>query len=284
VSQIQAAEPDVRPLASVPDSELSSVEGRTPWQLFWLRFKRDHVAVGAGVVVVILVALAVSAPLFAHYVTHRGPLDINQDLTSDIGIPLVGPSKMAWFGVDGIGRDIFVRSLYGARVSLLVSLVGTALSLLIGIVLGLMAGFQGGKTDTFISRIIDIILSLPLLLMAIGLSVACGTSLDGCSACGSCRSCSRCWRSASSASASRPPSGHVFLIAGIAVALSAVSDRTGIGPRIKPGVGMVDLHHHAVRVAYVARIARGQTLSLREREFVEASKATGFGTAYIMFR
>jgi len=90
VSQIQAAEPDVQPLSSVPDAELSSVVGRTPWQLFWMRFKRDHVAVGAGVVVIILIALAVSAPFFAHSVIHRGPLDINQDLTSDIGIPLVG--------------------------------------------------------------------------------------------------------------------------------------------------------------------------------------------------
>ncbi len=285
MSQIQAAEPEVRPLGSVPDSELSSIEGRTPWQLFWLRFKRDHVAVGAGVVVVILVALAVSAPLFAHYVTHRGPLDINQDLTSDIGIPLVGPSKMAWFGVDGIGRDIFVRSLYGARVSLLVSLVGTALSLLIGIILGLMAGFQGGKTDTFISRIIDIILSLPLLLMAIGLSVACGTSLEGCSG---------VWIlpllftvlaiGVVSLGLSSAKRGTSFLIAGIAVALSVILIATGIGPRIKPGVGMVIFIITLFGWPYVARIARGQTLSLREREFVEASRATGFGTGYIMFR
>jgi ABC-type dipeptide/oligopeptide/nickel transport system permease subunit len=192
---------------------------------------------------------------------------------------------MAWFGVDGIGRDIFVRSLYGARVSLLVSLVGTALSLLIGIVLGLMAGFQGGKTDTFISRIIDIILSLPLLLMAIGLSVACGTSLDGCSG---------VWIlpllftvlaiGVVSLGMQSAKKGTSFLIAGIAVALSAVLIATGIGPRIKPGVGMVVFIITLFGWPYVARIARGQTLSLREREFVEASRATGFGTAYIMFR
>ena len=109
MSQIQAADPDARPLSSVPDTELSSVVGRTPWQLFWMRFKRDHVAVGAGVVVVILIALALSAPFFAHSVIHRGPLDINQDLTSDIGIPLVVRAR--WRGSGSTGSA--ATSSYG---------------------------------------------------------------------------------------------------------------------------------------------------------------------------
>jgi peptide/nickel transport system permease protein len=235
VSQIQAVEPEVQPFAPA-DAEIGAIEGRSPWQLFWMRLKRDHVALGAGVVVLILVALAVTAPLFAHNLIHRTPASIDQSLTSDIGIPLVGPSKHAWFGVDGIGRDIFLRSLYGARISLFVSLLGTGISLVIGIWLGLLAGFRGGKTDTFISRLIDIILSLPLLLIAISLAVACGSSINGC---------------------------------------------FGV---IKPGVGMVVFIIALFGWPYVARIVRGQTLSLREREFVEASRATGFGTWHIMFR
>jgi peptide/nickel transport system permease protein len=202
-----------------------------------MRFKRDRVAIAAGVVVIILISVALAAPLFASLVIHRGPNDLNQDLTNDIGIPIVGPSKMDWFGVDGIGRDIFVRSLYGARVSLAVSLIGTSLSLLIGIILGLIAGFRGGKVDTLISRVIDIILSLPLLLMAIGLAVACGTSIQGCA-----------------------------------------------GGLIKPGVSLVIFIITLFGWPYVARIVRGQTLSLREREFVEASRATGFGSWHIMTR
>jgi peptide/nickel transport system permease protein len=237
VSQVQAIEPEAQPLGVPPDAELGSVEGRTPWQLFWMRFKRDRVAVGAAVIVIVLVALALTAPLFAHDVIHRTPGDINQNLTDDIGIPIVGPSKIAWFGVDGIGRDIFLRSLYGARISLMVSLIGTFISIVIGIVFGLLAGFRGGKIDTFISRVIDIILSLPLLLIAISLAVACGSNINGC-----------------------------------------------LGGIIKPGVGMVVFIIALFGWPYVARIVRGQTLSLREREFVEASRATGYGNWHIMLR
>lgn len=274
----------MRPTAP-PDAEITSVEGRTPWQLFWIRFKRDRVAIGAGVVVLILIALALSAPLFAQHVIHRGPNDIDQDLTSDIGIPTLGPSKVAWFGVDGIGRDIFIRSLYGARISLLISLVGTGLSLVIGIVLGLLAGYRGGKIDTFISRLIDIILSLPLLLMAIGLAVACGASLQGCSGTWvapllltivavavvavSWDSAAR-WRS--------------VVFGALAIGLGALLIVADIGFRIQPGIVLVIFIITLFGWPYVARIVRGQTLSLREREFVEASKATGFGTWHIMLR
>jgi ABC-type dipeptide/oligopeptide/nickel transport system permease subunit len=235
VSQIQAAPPEVETL--VPVDSIGRVEGRSPWQLFWMRFKRDHVAMGAGVVVGILVFFSVIAPLLVTLFVHRGPNALDQNLTSDIGIPILGPSKTAWFGVDGIGRDVFVRTMYGARTSLLVSFIGTGLSLVIGIVLGLLAGFRGGKIDTFISRTIDIVLSLPLLLMAIGLSVACGASIEGCA-----------------------------------------------GGLIKSGVPLVIFIIALFGWPYVARIVRGQALSLREREFVEAARATGFGTWHIMLR
>jgi ABC-type dipeptide/oligopeptide/nickel transport system permease subunit len=275
VSQIQAAEPEA-PLLAPPDAELGSVEGRTPWQLFWMRFKRDHVAVGAGIVVLILLA---------KFVIHRGPNDLNQNLTNDIGIPVVGPSKMAWFGVDGIGRDIFVRSLYGARISLMISLVGTGLSLLTGIVMGLLAGYRGGKIDTFISRLIDIILSLPLLVMAIGLAVACGTSIEGCSG---------EWIPpliltvvAVAIVAVGWDGGHrirSLLYGAVAIAVGAVVLMTGTGFRIQPGLVLVIFIIWLFGWPYVARIVRGQTLSLREKEFVEASRATGFGPWHIMLR
>lgn len=236
MSQVRSAEPEVDTLAPL-DGDLRRVEGRTPWQLFWIRFKRDHVAVGAGVVVALLVFFALVAPLFVSIFVHRGPNALDQNLTDSIGIPILGPSKTAWFGVDGIGRDVFVRTMYGARTSLMVSFIGTGLSLIIGIVLGLLAGFRGGKIDTFISRTIDIVLSLPLLLMAIGLSVACGASIEGCA-----------------------------------------------GGLIKTGVPLVIFIIALFGWPYVARIVRGQTLSLREREFVEAARATGFGTWHIMLR
>jgi peptide/nickel transport system permease protein len=236
MSQVQQSEPVAEVLAPA-GGELERVEGRTPWQLFWTRFKRDRVALAAGFVVILLVVLALLAPVFAKYVIHRGPSDLDQNLTDEFAVPVFGPSTHYWFGVDDLGRDVFIRSLYGARTSLMVAFIGTGLSLVVGIALGLIAGFRGGKIDTFISRAIDIVLSLPLLLLAIGIGAACGTSVNGC-----------------------------------------------LGGLIQPGVPLVTFIIALFGWPYVARIVRGQTLSLREREFVEAARATGFGNLHIMFR
>ena len=235
-SQVQQTEPAIEVLVPL-EGDAGRIEGRTPWQLFWGRFRRDKIAVGAGLAVIALITLALIAPLLAHFVIHRGPMDQDQSLISDIGVPLYGPGKIAWFGVDTLGRDVFVRSLYGARTSLKVSFVGTGFSLVIGIALGLIAGFVGGKVDTFISRTMDIVLSLPLLLLAIGISVSCTVEIEGC-----------------------------------------------LGGLLKQGTGLVIFIIALFGWPYVARIVRGQTLSLREREFVEAARATGYGNLHIMFR
>jgi peptide/nickel transport system permease protein len=236
VSQVQQTEPAIEVLVPL-EGELGRIEGRSPWQLFWTRFRRDKIAVGAGIAVLALIVLAVIAPVLAAHVVHRGPNDLNQNYTSDIGVPLLGPSKLAYFGVDTLGRDVFIRTLYGARTSLKVSFIGTGVSLVVGIFLGLIAGFVGGKIDTFISRTIDIVLSLPLLLMAIAISVACTSVITGC-----------------------------------------------LGGLLKQGTGIVIFIIALFGWPYVARIVRGQTLSLREREFVEAARATGYGNFHIMFR
>jgi len=236
VSQVQQTEPAIETLVPL-EGESDRIEGRTPWQLFWARFRRDKVAMGAGIAVLALITLALIAPVLAAHVVHRGPNDLGPNYTSDIGVPLLGPSKVAWFGVDTLGRDVFVRSLYGARTSLKVSFIGTGVSLVVGIVMGLIAGFVGGKIDTFISRTIDIVLSLPLLLMAIAISVACTVNIGGC-----------------------------------------------LDGFLKQGTGIVIFIIALFGWPYVARIVRGQTLSLREREFVEAARATGYGNLHIMFR
>jgi peptide/nickel transport system permease protein len=100
-------------------------------------------------------------------------------LTPDIGLPK-GPNAQFWFGGDSVGRDVFVRTLYGARTSLSVALVATGLATLLGVSLGMIAGYRGGKTDIFISRLIDIVLSMPVLLLAIGLASVCSISPNGC--------------------------------------------------------------------------------------------------------
>jgi peptide/nickel transport system permease protein len=236
VSQVQQTEPAIEVLVPL-EGEPGRIEGRSPWQLFWIRFKKDRVAVTAGILIIILVSLALLAPVFAKYIAHHAPGDQHTNLTNDIGIPTVGPSMAYWFGVDRLGQDVFIRTLYGARTSLTVAFVGTGISLVVGIAMGLIAGFRGGKIDTFISRVIDVVLSLPILLLAIGIGAACGTSVTGCA-----------------------------------------------GGLIKPGVPLVTAIIALFGWPYVARIVRGQTLSLREREFVEAARATGYGNMHIMFR
>ena len=159
---------------------VEAARARSSWELFRHRFRQDKAAMAGAVTVVILVVLALSAPLFAKLTGH-GPNDRfpDQMLPADIGLPK-GPNMDFWFGGDSVGRDVFIRTLYGARTSLTVALVATGLAAVIGIALGMIAGYRGGKTDTFISRLIDIVLSMPVLLLAIGLASVCSISPNGC--------------------------------------------------------------------------------------------------------
>jgi ABC-type dipeptide/oligopeptide/nickel transport system permease subunit len=215
----------------------AAVIGRSPWELFWRRFRKDRVTlVGLGFIVV-LVLLAITSPLIARFVVHHGPNELNQDLTNEIGLPAVGPSGNYWFGVDTLGRDVFVRTIYGARTSLTVAFLATGLAVAVGIILGTLAGFFGGWVDTGVSRAIDIVLSLPILLLAIGIAAACSITATGC-----------------------------------------------LGGLIQPGISLVVAIIALFSWPYIGRIVRGQVLSIREKEFIEASRSLGFTNAGIMFR
>jgi ABC-type dipeptide/oligopeptide/nickel transport system permease subunit len=125
----------------------------------WRRFRRNRLAlVGLGIIVVLIV-LAVFAPLVAPYsITERGS-EFRQ-----------GPTAKHWFGTDAIGRDEFSRVVYGARVSLRVGILATLLSVVIGVLLGSVAGFFGGFGDTLIMRVTDIFLSIPYIILAIAIA------------------------------------------------------------------------------------------------------------------
>ncbi|HVL33302.1 MAG TPA: ABC transporter permease [Actinomycetota bacterium] len=222
------------PVAHAPDE---AVEGRTPWQLFWLRFRKDRAAlIGLGVIG-FLVVLALSAPLIAEHVVHHGPNDLHQrEMTNEFGLPK-GPNKQFWFGADSVGRDVFVRTLYGARTSMIVALLATSIAMVIGVILGIIAGYFRGWVDGLISRIIDIMLSMPLLLFAIGIAAACSVSAEGC-----------------------------------------------MGGLIKPGLALVIFIIALFSWTYIARIIRGQTLTIREREFIDAARSIGSGHRRIMMR
>jgi peptide/nickel transport system permease protein len=218
------------PAADIP----ADIAGLTPWQLFWIRFKRDRVAVGSLVFIIVLILLAVLAGPITRLVAHPPNAQFPDKLDS-FGLP-TGPSRDFLFGLDQIGRDVFSRVLYGAQVSLEVALVATAISVAIGVVLGMIAGFFRGWTDTFISRVIDITLAFPILLLALGIASACSLG-NGC-------------------------------VAGI----------------VRPGLGTVVVAIVIINWTYIARIIRGQVLSLREKEFVEAARAGGATNTIIIFR
>ncbi len=145
------------------------------------------------------------------------------------------------FGVDQIGRDVLSRTIYGARVSLIVAFSATFLATAAGIIGGLLAGHFRGWVDTLISRSVDVLLAIPFLLLATGLAAACtGTGTEAGGGC--------------------------------------------LGGLVKPGIGVVVFVIAITSWTYMARIVRGQVLSLREKEFIEASRSVGASDARIIFR
>ena len=133
---------------------------RTPWTEFWRKFKKQRVAVAAGIFVLLLVLVAIFAPWIV-------PYDAENFFDYDRLNAL--PSLQHWFGVDPLGRDIFSRIVMGARVSLTAGFVSGAVGAVIGTVLGLVAGYYEGWTDRIIMRVCDVLFAFPGILLAIGI-------------------------------------------------------------------------------------------------------------------
>src|SRR3954447_19404736 len=209
------------------------VTARSPLQLFWRRFRRDKVAMVAAVFVVVAILIAIFAPLIVDVTGAPKPNVQNSDLLDEFGSPS-GPTAHNWLGVDQRGRDVFSRVIYGTRISLLVAFLSTIIVVVIGVVLGLIAGYYRGLTDSLLTRAMDVMLAFPVLLLAIGLGVACA---DGC-----------------------------------------------LNNTIKPGLTVVVTVIALSLWPYMARIVRGQVLSLREKEFIEAAKSLGASNSRIIFR
>ena len=267
--------------------EFGAIAGRTPWQLFWRNFKKDKVALAGLVFIVLLVIAAIAAPLITKLIGASPPNLINTDALDSFGTP-TGPSSEHLFGVDPLGRDVLSRTLYGARVSLEVALISTALATFIGVVLGLVAGFFRGWVDSGISRLMDVLLAFPALLLALGLAAACSLG-DGCAVStplqgaglatiivgllGAALSLARGRREMVGASLVVVGFGLFFLLLGSFFTI-----------KIEPGAGVVIFVITLVSWTYIARIVRGQVLSLREKEFVEASRSLGASDARIVFK
>jgi peptide/nickel transport system permease protein len=211
------------------------ITARSPMQLFWRRLRQDKVAMVALGFVILIVFTAILAPLIVKIAGTPDPNVTNADLTDDFGQPL-GPRSGHPFGVDKLGRDVFSRTVYGSRVSLEVAFIATFLVVVIGVSVGLVAGYYRGWADTMLTRSMDLLLAFPVLVLAIGIGVAC-SGADGCA-----------------------------------------------GGLIQPGLTVVIFVITLTTWPYMARIVRGQVLSLREKEFVEAAQSLGASDGRILFR
>jgi len=152
----------------------------SPLALAWRRFRRDSWALGGLAFLLALLVTAIAGPWIVDSVLHSSAyrlgvsdhVSVGQrsvEVVSSLGIP-VGPCARYPFGADLLGRDVLARMLLGARVSLLVSGLGTLLALLLGLAAGLLAGFYRGTVDLVISRFVDSMMAIPVLLLAIALA------------------------------------------------------------------------------------------------------------------
>ncbi len=215
------------------------VEGRSLWRISWTRLKRDKVAMAGGIIVILLVLMALFAPLIVHFLGSP-PNEYHEDLIDNTTLGVKGNfGGMSWHHLLGVepqkGRDIFSRVVYGARVSLLIAFFATMLSIVIGSTLGVIAGYFGGWVDAIISRTMDVFLAFPLLVFAIALA---------------------------------------------GVVPDKAFGLTGDTLRIVLLIFIIGFFNWP----YVGRIIRGQALSLREREFVDAARSLGARGPYIIFR
>jgi oligopeptide transport system permease protein len=204
---------------------LPELKGRSLWVDARARLLRNRAAMASIIILASIVLLALFAPLLSPHAYD----EVNYDLISCA--PSWWPFEAGCsapgylFGTDAIGRDIFVRVLYGARVSLAVGLVATIVSLVIGVLYGATAGYLGGRTDSLMMRVVDVLYSLPFIFFVIILMV--------------------------------------------------VFDRNFILLFVAIG---------AVEWLTMARIVRGQTLSIKQKEFIEAARAAGVGPFGIITR
>jgi peptide/nickel transport system permease protein len=149
------------------------------WGIALRHVRHDRRAIVATVVLAIIVLLALTAPLIAEFVVNHDPNEQHvREATDLFGLPK-GPSRSYWFGADRLGRDVFVRTLYGTRTSLIVASLATAIQLGIAIAIGVTTGYFRGMTDTVLSRVTDIALALPATLLILGLVTAC-SGPEGC--------------------------------------------------------------------------------------------------------
>jgi peptide/nickel transport system permease protein len=231
------------PVEASLELEPGAIVARSPMQLFWRRFRSDRVAMASLTFIVLLIIVALAAHPIVNLIGVTGPNQPNNNCPGpasqcalDVFGQPTGPSSIHPFGVDTLGRDVLARVIYGSQVSLEVAFLATGFAVLIGVTIGTIAGYFRGWVDSLLSRLMDVVLAFPILLLAIGLASACSLG-KGCLG-------------------GLIQSGRETLIVVIALATWP----------------------------YLGRIIRGQVLSIREKEFIEAARSLGASNTRIMRR
>lgn len=154
------------PKAPVPQDPVDDVV--SPWREAFWQLRKNKLAVFGALIIIFFILVAIVAPFFTPY--EYDELHAGERLTA--------PSAENWFGTDDLGRDIYTRIVYGARISLLVGFFAVTGALVMGTFLGIIAGFFGGWVDMLISRIFDVLLAFPSILLAIAIVAILGPSLQ----------------------------------------------------------------------------------------------------------
>lgn len=225
------------PMSRLSDEAILARPSVSLWTDAWYRLIRNKAAVMGMVIVIIFVLVSVLAP----WIAPHDPLKINdgkRDLppswyTSQMSVNGKAGESPFLLGTDGIGRDVLSRTLYGARVSIVVAFVPTAIIVIVGVIIGLAAGYAGGRVDNFLMRITDVVWGFPDLLFYVVVMIALRDTPLGDFA-----------------------NGLLLLFGALAI----------------------------VSLVGIARVVRGQTLSLKEKEFVEAARSIGTSDLQIMER
>ncbi len=230
---------------TVAGSQLSTINQQlpaaSPNQQAWRRFKKNRAAVLSAWFLLLLLLAIAGWPVLLKIAGANFVQAHNPDQLSDA--QFAPPDAQHWFGTDLHGRDVFSRVLFGAQISLLVGVVGAGVSLIIGVLWGAVAGYVGGRVDSFLMRVVDVLYSLPSIIFVIVLLTTLGDLLK--------------------------QSHYVENSPALAGRLRVMLLFIGLG---------------AVSWLTMARIVRGQVLSLRSRAFVEASRTLGASTPRILFR
>ena len=246
--------------AASPTTDLDRRE-RSPLGDAFRQLLKNKVAVASGIFIILLIFLAIFADYFNAYALQGfndalGPnqppyaKQVLQDNNARPGTESKNPSLegfVYWLGADNLGRDLWTRTLYGTRVSMAVALVAGTVSLVVGVTYGIVAGYLGGRADDLMMRIVDFLYGLPLLIVVILVQVY-FKSLDR----------------------SNEATGLVSYLVDIDQAMG--------------GLFFIFVILGALSWLSMARIARGQTLSIKEKEFVEAAQSIGARPQRIIFK